>query len=120
MNKICETNVCLLFVIIFNHTEDNLEFNKKIINFSPEYEYSPKSLALMIPLFSVFSKPVPEDVHWPTYSKDQQQYYIFNAEKSGTGKGPRAQSCAFWNDFLPKLKEHPGNNNYTLFIPVLK
>lgn len=50
------------------------------------------------------SKPVTDDVNWPIYSKDQPQYFIFNADKSGTGKGPRATACAFWNDFLPRLQ----------------
>lgn len=39
---------------------------------------------------------------------DQPQYFIFNADKSGTGRGPRATACAFWNDFLPRLRESPG------------
>lgn len=49
-----------------------------------------------------------EGVEWPTYSRDQPQYFIFDAEKSGLGKGPRATACAFWNDFLPRLKGVPG------------
>jgi len=48
------------------------------------------------------------DSVWPTYTKEHPKYYILNAEKSGTGKGPRTTACAFWNDFLPKLKNQPG------------
>lgn len=55
-----------------------------------------------------FSKPVSDDINWPIYSREQPQYYIFNAEKSGIGKGPRATACAFWNDFLPRLRGQPG------------
>lgn len=55
-----------------------------------------------------FSKPVTDDVDWPLYTKDQPQYFIFNADKGGLGKGPRATACAFWNDFLPKLIENSG------------
>lgn len=47
------------------------------------------------------------DEEWPQYSRDDSQYYIFNAEKKGLGFGPRATPCAFWNDFLPRLQGHP-------------
>lgn len=55
-----------------------------------------------------YRKPVTDDVNWPLYTKDQPQYFIFNADKSGIGKGPRATACAFWNDFLPKLRDNSG------------
>jgi hypothetical protein len=51
---------------------------------------------------------MPNDTDWPTYTKEHPKYYILNAEKTGTGKGPRTTACAFWNDFLPRLKDHPG------------
>ena len=51
---------------------------------------------------------MPNDSVWPTYTKEHPKYYILNAEKSGTGKGPRTTACAFWNDFLPRLKNQPG------------
>lgn len=53
-------------------------------------------------------KPVMDDVYWPTYSREKQEYFIFNAETSGVGKGPRAKACAFWNDFLPRLRNTSG------------
>lgn len=53
-------------------------------------------------------KPVTDDVDWPLYTKEQPQYFLFNADKGGLGKGPRATACAFWNDFLPKLQENSG------------
>lgn len=49
-----------------------------------------------------------DDVYWPTYSREKQEYFIFNAETSGVGKGPRATACAFWNDFLPRLSNTSG------------
>lgn len=53
-------------------------------------------------------KPVTDDVNWPLYTKDQPQYFIFNAEKNGIGRGPRATGCAFWNNFFPRLRDNPG------------
>lgn len=55
-----------------------------------------------------FSKPMPDDADWPTYTKEHPKYYILNADRFGTGKGPRTTACVFWNDFLPRLKNHPG------------
>uniref|UniRef100_A0ABD2WE85 Acetylcholinesterase n=1 Tax=Trichogramma kaykai TaxID=54128 RepID=A0ABD2WE85_9HYME len=44
---------------------------------------------------------------WPAYTRDQPNYYILNAENNGMGKGPRTTACAFWNDFMPRLKGAP-------------
>lgn len=51
------------------------------------------------------------DDHWPLYSKENQIYYIFNAEdqtnkrkEDKIGRGPMATACAFWNDYLPRLR----------------
>lgn len=55
-----------------------------------------------------YRKPVTDDVNWPLYTKEQPQYFIFNAEKNGIGRGPRADACAFWNHFLPKVRENSG------------
>ena len=52
-----------------------------------------------------------DDVYWPTYSREKQEYFIFNAETSGVGKGPRAKACAFWNDFLPRLRNTSGQSH---------
>lgn len=54
-----------------------------------------------------FSKPTEGD-EWPMYTRDEPQYYIFNAEESGLGIGPRSTACAFWNEFLPRLEGVPG------------
>lgn len=49
-------------------------------------------------------------IHWPTYKADNPIYYTFNAEgeedmrANKYGRGPAATSCAFWNDFLPRLR----------------
>lgn len=56
-----------------------------------------------------FRKPTKEDSEWPSYSRDEPKYFIFDAEKTGLGKGPRTTYCAFWNEFLPKLKGIPGS-----------
>lgn len=45
---------------------------------------------------------------WPPYTSNEPSYYIFNGETNGLGKGPRTAACAFWNDFLPRLKDLPG------------
>lgn len=55
-----------------------------------------------------FRKPTDEEADWPPYSRDRPQYYILNAQENGLGKGPHTTYCAFWNDFLPKLKGVPG------------
>lgn len=65
-----------------------------------------------------YRKPVTDDVNWPLYTKEQPQYFIFNAEKNGIGRGPRADACAFWNHFLPKVRENSGKF-FDLIICVL-
>ncbi|XP_074839066.1 acetylcholinesterase [Carettochelys insculpta] len=40
---------------------------------------------------------------WPPYTLQQQQYVQLNPRPLTVGKGLRAQVCAFWNRFLPKL-----------------
>lgn len=63
-----------------------------------------------------YRKPVTDDVNWPLYTKEQPQYFIFNADKGGLGKGPRATPCAFWNGFLPKLTENSGMVSTKVYI----
>ncbi|XP_044742596.1 acetylcholinesterase [Chrysoperla carnea] len=81
------------------------------LNMSLQYNSRERDLSLrMMQVYARFAltgKPVEDDMSWPTYRRDQPQYFIFNAEKSGTGKGPRATACAFWNDFLPRLRHSP-------------
>nr|WLK66395.1 acetylcholinesterase [Eocanthecona furcellata] len=60
--------------------------------------------------FALTGKPVSDDEYWPTYTREHPLYYTFNAETSGTGLGPRATSCAFWNDFMPKLYHNPDDS----------
>ncbi|KAH1187914.1 acetylcholinesterase isoform X2 [Mauremys mutica] len=40
---------------------------------------------------------------WPPYTPRQQQYVRLNPRPLAVGQGLRAQVCAFWNRFLPKL-----------------
>ncbi|XP_077288584.1 acetylcholinesterase-like isoform X2 [Arctopsyche grandis] len=68
--------------------------------------------------FALTGRPVPEEENWPLYSKDKPFYYIFNADATGIGKGPRAQACAFWNQFLPRLHNNPGKTNTKIIIQV--
>lgn len=63
-------------------------------------------------ILNAHRKPVSEDEDWPAYTKENPLYYVFNAEKSGSGLGPRSPPCAFWNEFMPKLKNHTGINKY--------
>ena len=42
---------------------------------------------------------------WPTYNRNEPQYYIWNGNIRGTGEGPRATQCAFWNEFVPMLRK---------------
>lgn len=50
-------------------------------------------------------RPVDESSgeNWPLYTKAEPNYFILHAEKRGTGKGPRAHTCAFWNEFMPVI-----------------
>lgn len=78
------------------------------LNMSLLYNARERDLSLRITQayarFALTGKPVMDDVYWPTYSREKQEYFIFNAETSGVGRGPRAKACAFWNDFLPRLR----------------
>lgn len=55
-----------------------------------------------------FRMPTVIESEWPPYTRDHPKYFIWNAEKSGFGRGPRTTACAFWNEFLPRLKGVPG------------
>lgn len=81
------------------------------LNMSLKYTDNERELSLrMIQVFSQFAydgKPTSDEAEWPPYSRNQPEYFVFNAEKSGLGKGMRATTCAFWNEFLPRLKGLP-------------
>ncbi|CRK86983.1 CLUMA_CG000796, isoform A [Clunio marinus] len=68
---------------------------------------------MMVQTVSKFAKtgnPSLDGIHWPLYRADNPIYYTFNAEGEEDmradkyGRGPAATSCAFWNDFLPRLR----------------
>ncbi|CAH0559017.1 unnamed protein product [Brassicogethes aeneus] len=88
------------------------------LNLSLQFNSRERELSLKImqafARFAVTGKPVTDDVNWPLYTKEQPQYFIFNAEKNGIGRGPRATACAFWNNFLPKLRDNPGTGSFFL------
>lgn len=81
------------------------------LNQSLEYNDKERDLALrIIRHFSQFAYtgiPTVNEADWPPYTRDSPMYYIWNAEKKGYGQGPRTTACAFWNDFLPRLKGIP-------------
>lgn len=66
----------------------------------------------------VYRNPALEDEEWPEYSEENPIYRIFNAEgdekqtKEVFGKGPMAPACAFWNNYLPRLKSWAGELNF--------
>ncbi|ODN06053.1 Acetylcholinesterase, partial [Orchesella cincta] len=55
--------------------------------------------------FAETGRPVSEDSgeDWPLYTKAEPNYFILNSKDRGTGKGPRAHTCAFWNEFMPVI-----------------
>nr|AMZ80114.1 acetylcholinesterase 2 [Blattella nipponica] len=81
------------------------------LNMSIDYNENERDLSLRImkiySRFALTGKPIANEADWPTYTKDHPKYYILNSDTYGTGKGPRTTNCAFWNDFLPKLANHP-------------
>jgi acetylcholinesterase len=54
-------------------------------------------------LFAETGNPMDDAEEWPLYTKEQPNYFIFNAEERGTGRGPRSHTCAFWNEFMPLI-----------------
>lgn len=62
--------------------------------------------SLPLELFS--RMPTSDESAWPPYTRDQPRYFILDAEKKDFGQGPRTTACAFWNDFLPRLRGIPG------------
>nr|XP_060635748.1 acetylcholinesterase [Anolis sagrei ordinatus] len=49
------------------------------------------------------SDPSEKDAPWPPYSPSAQEYVTLNTGPLRTEHSLRAQICAFWNRFLPKL-----------------
>ncbi|XP_049842954.1 acetylcholinesterase-like isoform X1 [Schistocerca gregaria] len=78
------------------------------LNLSTPFTESERDLSLrMMHSFATFSLSGRPGDDWPTYSSDSPTYYVFNADTKGTGRGPRSNACAFWNEFLPKIRNHP-------------
>jgi len=55
--------------------------------------------------FAKTGKPMADDGVWPAYTRKDPKYFILNAENRGIGRGPKATSCAFWNEFMPLLRQ---------------
>ncbi|XP_067898282.1 cholinesterase-like [Heterodontus francisci] len=49
------------------------------------------------------NEPKNQGMKWPEYTQLEQQYITLNTEAPGIYMKHRAQQCAFWNLFLPKL-----------------
>lgn len=73
---------------------------------------------------SFCSNPALEGEIWPEYSRENPVYYIFNAEgeekrpseTEKLGRGPMATACAFWNNYLPRLRMWAGKNLFLFSI----
>lgn len=58
---------------------------------------------------------------WPLYSKENPFFYIFNAEGDENkktekiGRGPSATACAFWNNYIPRLRLWAGECILNIF-----
>lgn len=50
----------------------------------------------------------PKAPQWPQYTGVSQQYVSLNLRPLEVRRGLRAQACAFWNGFLPKLLSATG------------
>lgn len=50
----------------------------------------------------------PKAPQWPQYTGVSQQYVSLNLRPLEVRRGLRAQTCAFWNGFLPKLLSATG------------
>lgn len=50
----------------------------------------------------------PKAPQWPPYTGVAQQYVSLNLRPLEVRRGLRAQACAFWNGFLPKLLSATG------------
>lgn len=50
----------------------------------------------------------PKVPQWPPYTAGAQQYVSLNLRPLEVRRGLRAQACAFWNRFLPKLLSATG------------
>ncbi|XP_020279976.1 acetylcholinesterase-like [Pseudomyrmex gracilis] len=82
------------------------------LNKSLKYNNEERDLSLrIIHHFSEFAytgRPTADESKWPPYTRDHPMYFIWDADKQETfGRGPRTTACAFWNDFLPRLKGIP-------------
>ncbi|KAI1229673.1 hypothetical protein IHE44_0010937, partial [Lamprotornis superbus] len=49
------------------------------------------------------NEPSERERRWPSYTAAGQSYARLNARPLAVAQGLRAQACAFWTRFLPKL-----------------
>ncbi|XP_038671506.1 cholinesterase-like isoform X1 [Scyliorhinus canicula] len=55
------------------------------------------------------NEPELRGMQWPNYTPSEQKYITLNANTPGISMKHRAQKCAFWNQFLPKLLLRTGH-----------
>lgn len=81
------------------YTEDEADLSRRIMK---HYTH-----------FAKYGNPVyNKSENWPLYNRNEPQYFIWNGNIRGTGEGPRASACAFWNEFMPMLR----NENRTVTV----
>ncbi|XP_076332894.1 acetylcholinesterase-like [Tachypleus tridentatus] len=44
-----------------------------------------------------------EKIYWPVYTPYAREYLTLDLNSNKTGRGPRAEYCAFWQQYLPQL-----------------
>ena len=44
-------------------------------------------------------------VGWPDYTPKRKEYIILESNKSRVDYGHRDRQCAFWREYIPKLKD---------------
>lgn len=71
------------------------------------------SVSLWLPLFP-YRDPTDsseKEAPWPPYTVAEQQYVRLNTQPLTVDRSLRAQICAFWNRFLPKLLNVTGESH---------
>jgi hypothetical protein len=111
--KLCSIDSSLQLLTDFKRETSKLIFNLFVLLFFRNPSLDGKSITIQPKQpessHKAFSHPF-EGIHWPQYKADNPIYFTFNAEGEEDmradkyGRGPAATSCAFWNDFLPRLR----------------
>ncbi|XP_055906266.1 acetylcholinesterase [Eupeodes corollae] len=74
--------------------------------------------------FAKSGNPSIDGEDWPLYTKEDPVYYIFEADDDSNmkreklGRGPMASRCAFWNEYLPKVRSWTGCDDAEKFNKI--